>query len=195
MKTNIMENYIDLKGFENDYEISNMYPYSIRNKKKNRILKESINNKGYYTVHLNGITHDKHRLVAKQFIDNPNNLPCIDHIDRDRANNRINNLRWVSYSENSKNKTSSNNIIYTYYEYVDFDDEDMTQVNQYNEHEFEDYYYNDTNDKFYFDNGIKYRELHINYNKNGLAYVHMVNTNNKRVKVYYNKFKKMYDFI
>ena len=193
MKTNIMEQYIDLKGFE-DYEISNMYPYSIRNKKTNKIVSESINNKGYYTVHLNGITHYKHRLIANQFINNPNNLLCIDHIDRNKTNNRINNLRWITYSENNKNKTSNNGIIYNYYDYADFDDEDMIQVNQYNEHEFVNYYYNDKNNKFYFDNGAEYRELYINIDRNENALVNMMDINNIRVKVYYNKFKKMYGF-
>ena len=190
-----MENYQDLKVFEEDYEISDIYPYNIRNKKTNKILKESINNKGYYTVHLNGITHDKHRLVAKQFINNPNNLSCVDHINHNRTDNRISNLRWISYSENNKNKTSNNGIEYTYYKYADFDNEDMIKVNEYGDHEFENYYYNPNENKFYFDNGANYRELHINYNRNGYALVNMMDTNNKRVCVCYNKFKKIYDFI
>ena len=188
-----MENYIDLKGFENDYEISINYPYRIRNKKTNKIVSESINN-GYIRVYLNREKYTKHKLIAKQFIDNPNNLPCVDHIDRNRANNRISNLRWVSYSENNKNKTSFKGIEYTYYDYADFDDEDMIQVNQYNEHEFEDYYYNPKMNRFFIDNGIKYRELYIIYDKDGYACVSMKDTNNKLVNVYYNKFKKIYDF-
>lgn len=48
-----------------------------------------------------------HRLLAECWIDNPNNLPQIDHINRNRADNRIENLRWVSASENCKNRDSS----------------------------------------------------------------------------------------
>lgn len=44
-----------------------------------------------------------HRLVAEAFIPNPDNKPCIDHIDGDRSNNNVNNLSWVSYLENSLN--------------------------------------------------------------------------------------------
>lgn len=41
-----------------------------------------------------------HRLVAESFIPNPNNLPCVNHIDGDRSNNSVENLEWVSYSDN-----------------------------------------------------------------------------------------------
>ena len=45
-----------------------------------------------------------HRLVAKAYIYNPENKPEVDHIDRDRVNNHVSNLRWVTRSENNLNK-------------------------------------------------------------------------------------------
>lgn len=44
-----------------------------------------------------------HRLVAEYFIPNPDNKPCVDHIDTDRHNNRADNLRWCTLSENMMN--------------------------------------------------------------------------------------------
>lgn len=44
-----------------------------------------------------------HRLVAELFIPNPDNKPCVDHIDTDTHNNRSDNLRWVTYKENANN--------------------------------------------------------------------------------------------
>lgn len=41
-----------------------------------------------------------HRLVAETFIPNPNNLPCVNHIDGDKSNNSVDNLEWVSYTDN-----------------------------------------------------------------------------------------------
>lgn len=50
-----------------------------------------------------------HRLVCNNFLPNPDNLPNIDHIDRNPENNNISNLRWVSYSTNSINKKAYSN--------------------------------------------------------------------------------------
>lgn len=62
---------------------------------------------GYKQVNLysNGKrkTMSLHRLLALTFIPNINNLPLVDHIDRNRLNNDLSNLRWYGYSDNVKN--------------------------------------------------------------------------------------------
>lgn len=87
------------------------YPnYSINEKgevknKYSKILKPRTAGRGYYCYHLrneNGVKNEYiHRLVAKTFIPNPNNLPQVDHIDGDKSNNNVSNLRWVSNYENA----------------------------------------------------------------------------------------------
>lgn len=62
------------------------------------------NRDGYIKVHLcPGGFHFVHRLVAQAFIPNPDNLPVVDHINGDRSDNRVENLRWATYSDNATN--------------------------------------------------------------------------------------------
>ena len=74
----------------------------IRNDKTGRILKARVGTSGYYQIMLGRKTSPLyvHRIVAKAFIDNFNELPQVDHINGDKLNNYIGNLRWVTISEN-----------------------------------------------------------------------------------------------
>ena len=105
-----MEEFKKIDDYEN-YKISNQG--NVKNINTGRILKPIKNCDGYYYVDLskNGIkqTFKIHRLVGFAFIPNPENLPCIDHIDRIKTNNSITNLRWISHSNNNRNKPKKQN--------------------------------------------------------------------------------------
>lgn len=71
------------------------------------------NGKGYLITGLmfegKRITKAKHRLLAEAFIPNPNNLAEVDHIDTDRQNNKLDNLRWVTHGENIEHSYNTQN--------------------------------------------------------------------------------------
>lgn len=99
------EIFKDIKGYVG-YQISNEgRVWSI---KSQRYLKQNTNG-GYKRVCLMAPNGKKkfeyvHRLVALHFIDNPEGKTQVDHIDRNRENNTVENLRWVSVVENNNNR-------------------------------------------------------------------------------------------
>ena len=56
---------------------------------------------GEYLTCTIGKTYKVHRLVAKTFLPNPDNLPCVNHIDGNKHNNHVSNLEWSSFRENA----------------------------------------------------------------------------------------------
>ncbi len=80
---------------------------NVENIKSGRMLKPGIDGTGYLKVelcnHTGKKTHKIHRLLGKYYIANPNNYPCIDHIDQNKTNNMLINLRWCSHQQNYLN--------------------------------------------------------------------------------------------
>ena len=96
----------DIIGWEKYYEISD--EGKVRNKLTRHIKVTDRNNCGYHRVTLynkNNYPQKQrffvHRLVAVHFINNPNNLEQINHIDSDKNNNCVSNLEWCSARENT----------------------------------------------------------------------------------------------
>lgn len=110
----MQEEYKTVDDFE-DYEVSNYG--NVRNVSTGEDIKQSIykeylrvdlfKNFGRYDMVQKTI--DVHRLVASAFIPNPINKRIVDHIDRDKINNHIVNLRWATHSENGMNRRAPKN--------------------------------------------------------------------------------------
>ena len=126
--TNDMEEiWKPIKGYEGLYEVSNLgrvkrLPYSIIGKGirnfNGGVLKGSIARNGYVRVTLTKNAVNKfyhvHRLVAETFIENPEKLPLINHIDENRTNNRVDNLEWCTYHYNNTYRDARKRFAATY---------------------------------------------------------------------------------
>jgi hypothetical protein len=102
-----MEDFVPIPNFP-DYFINKKGDILSRRCPKERILKPSLSNEGYYQLYIYNNNNKRkimklHRLLAITFIPNDNNLPFVDHIDRIRTNNTISNLRWASRELNQQN--------------------------------------------------------------------------------------------
>ena len=109
-----MEEWKVIQDFP-DYEVSTLGHI----KSSNCLLKPYESKRGYLVVSLykNKKQYRKtiHRLVAQAFIDNLLNEECVDHINRNRLDNRIENLRWVNKKQNGINRQRGiHNELYIY---------------------------------------------------------------------------------
>lgn len=123
-----LRNYLDLGPNDLVGQISDEYPcyFAVSDGRilswKNKLieLKQIENNQNYKIVQLSkdGVKKNKrvHRLILASFVENIDNKTQVDHIDGDRANNNLSNLRWATPSENQSNKILRGCIVHTKYD-------------------------------------------------------------------------------
>lgn len=65
---------------------------------------------GYMQITINKVHYKPHRLVAETFLPNPEAKPEVDHRDRNRSNNCVDNLKWATKVENRRNRSDVDNV-------------------------------------------------------------------------------------
>lgn len=142
--------FVDIDGYEGLYQVNKRG--EVKNKKLNRLMKCGVyKNSGYQVVNLRKdskpTSFKVHRIVASTFLNNPLRLTIVDHMNNDRTNNHINNLRFVTQKDNVINATFGNEL--------ETIPEQATKIESIRGFEFDNLYYFDC--KFYQDHGLKKR--------------------------------------
>jgi hypothetical protein len=199
--SNIIENRIlEVKGLEQDevwetLKVNPDFEINVNTHQIRRIADGFIpkihHNCGYERINLNKKSYYVHVILANQFLFNPDNLKEVDHIDRNKNNNSLSNLRYVSRSTNQKNRSSFCSRKYIYYDSLS---ENSFEIKSYVKYSFEHYHYDKERKCFVFFNGLKYRRLIENCLK-GSYFVNMRDIDNINRIVMINKFKKLNNLI
>ena len=182
-----------------DYAICTEYPYTITRKSTGHVVKATIDsNSGYVKVSINGKPESLHRLVALQWIPIPEHISMIpldelevDHKNKVRSDFHIDNLEWVTRSENAKNKTKYKDYIPDYLNHLS---NNAIAVTEYGSHTIADLYFD--NGEFYYkayDTEYRRIEQNLNNNKKPTLYISYRNINNKRISITVSKFMKDYN--
>jgi hypothetical protein len=103
--TTVVDFWVPLKQ-DKRYEINDVM-LKIRNVETKKEVYPYNNINQYIKIYIGGIIYDYHRLIAEMFVFNfdPITKTCVDHIDRNKYNNMIENLHWVSIGANNLNRS------------------------------------------------------------------------------------------
>lgn len=108
----MIEEWKDIKGYEGLYRVSNYGEvFSVRNS-QNLVKRKHTGGYVQFVLSIKGKQQYlfAHRLVAMHFIDNPNKLPQVNHIDEDKKNNFVENLEWCTSEYNNNYGTKIDRI-------------------------------------------------------------------------------------
>ena len=167
-----------------NYEINNE-THEVRRIGTKRILKQTLRKKGDYLAYkLNGRNVYVHKILATQFIPNPNNYPVVDHHNTNKLDNSLENLRWVPRKVNASNRSD--------FEFLNEEDTKAViklgfSFDRYNGKAFDDIYF--LLDNFYINdswNGM--RKLRMNEGD----FVNVRDYDGKYFRLYLDKFKNEY---
>ncbi|CAL6037938.1 NUMOD4_motif protein [Hexamita inflata] len=178
-----------IEGYDNYIVFENG---NVQNINSGKILKPFTNSKGYLYIQLSENNIQKkylvHILVSSAFLGNKPENYQTDHIDRNKLNNHYTNLRYVSQSDNMKNRNSYNNIEVVYQDEIP---EHCVEMMFYNERELENIFIDPKTIDLYQFNGVQYRKQYLFHQGGNCYYYNVRDKENNRIKINLNVLKKL----
>ncbi|CAL6056807.1 Conserved_hypothetical protein [Hexamita inflata] len=158
---------------------------TVQNINSRKILKPTKTEKGYLRIQLSENSIQKkylvHILVSRAFLgQKPQEDFQVDHIDRNKLNNHYTNLRYVSRSNNCKNKNSYNNVEAVYQDEIP---EHCVEMMFYNDRELENIFIDPKTIDLYFFNGTQYRKQYLFHQGENCYYYNIRDKENNRIKI------------
>jgi hypothetical protein len=171
-----------------DYDIQTEFPFQIRKRETGQLLSlRSRNSYGYTCVKLNRRTQNHHRIIAEQFLNcRPEDV--VDHKNRIRTDNRLENLRITTMHENARNKESTKGVVF---EYLDSIPSHAITIEHWGQFEFDNLYYLGDG-RFAVFNGLQFRVLYHTLVKN-TYYVRAYDRNGTQRNINVAKYRRMID--
>jgi hypothetical protein len=177
---------------DDTYEINTAPPHAVRSRRTGHVVVECLKPNGYMYLHLNGKNRYKHRIVAIQFIPNPQNLPQVHHRNFRRADNRLENLEWVTALDNTSNREGHAGRLFNYIEDLP---NTAIKILDFRGWRFNDGSYFFYGGRFYANTRLMYRELHIMENKNGARLINLIDTSGRVRAVNVSQLKRLYGLV
>ena len=167
------------------YMISKEYPHVIKKRTEMFPSKVTRNNSGYQTVSIDGQSYCLHRIIAEQWLPNPDNLKEVNHKNHIRNDNRLENLEWISKSDNRKDRIKYQK---QKVEFIDELPDSAVELVQYGGFEYDRYWFDYEMQRVVIHSRNRWRLMNIS--DAGVKSISLTDINGKQHTLSWSKFLK-----